>query len=70
MTARDIENDLKRHVHGASFITPTELASLLNQKNISRIKHKYMDDAFRIEGTNKFFLPDVAKNVFYMNTNV
>ena len=69
MTTRDIENDLKKHVNGASFITPTELASWLGQKNISRIRHKYMGDAFRIEGTNKFFLPDVAKSVFYQGVN-
>lgn len=64
MTSRDIENDMKKHVNGASFITPTELASWLNQKNISRIKNKYMSDTFRIEGTNKYFLPEVARNVF------
>lgn len=69
MTAREIENDMKKSVNGASFITPTELASWLGQKNISRIRHKYMGDAFRIEGTNKYFLPDVAKNVFYQGVN-
>lgn len=66
MTSMDIEQDMKKHVHGASFITPSELASWLGQKNISRIKNKYMTDVFRIEGTNKYFLPEVAKNVYYL----
>lgn len=65
MTARDIENDMKKSIGGASFITPTELAKWLGQKNTSRIRARYMGDAFRIEGTNKYFLPDVAKSVFY-----
>lgn len=69
MTARDIENDMKKCVNGASFITPSQLASWLGQKNITRIREKYMGDAFRIEGTNKYFIPEVAKTVFYLGTN-
>ena len=33
MTARDIENDMKASVGGASFITPGQLAKYLGQKN-------------------------------------
>lgn len=65
MTARDIEDDLRKSVNGASFITPKQLATWLGQKNIYRTKQRYMNDSFRIEGTNKYFLPEVAKNVFY-----
>lgn len=69
MTAKDIERDMKSSVGGASFITPGQLAKYLGQKNTSRVRHKYMGDAFRIEGTNKFFLPDVAKSIFYQGAN-
>lgn len=69
MTAKEIENDLRKSVNGASFITPSELAAWLNQKNIYRVKSRYMNETFRIEGTNKYFLPEVAKNVFYQGSN-
>lgn len=51
MTQREIENDMKKSVGGASFITPGELARYLGEKNTSRVREKYMSDAFRIEGT-------------------
>ena len=69
MTLRDIENDMKKSVNGASFITPAELAKWLGQKNVSRIRKRYMGEAFRIEGTNKYFIPEVAKSIFYQSTN-
>lgn len=65
MTAKDIERDMKASVGGASFISPGELAKYLGQKNTSRVRKKYMNDAFKIEGTKKYFIPEVAKAVYY-----
>lgn len=65
MTARDLERDMKASVDGASFITPGELAKYLGQKNPTRVRNKYMAEAFRIEGTNKYFIPEVAKAIYY-----
>lgn len=64
MTAKDIEQDMKASVNGASFITPGELAKYLGQKNTSRVRNKYMDGSFKLEGTNKYFLPEVARAVY------
>ena len=64
MTAKDIEQDMKAAVNGASFITPGELAKYLGQKNTSRVRNKYMDGSFKLEGTNKYFLPEVARAVY------
>ena len=65
MTARDIENDMKAAVGGASFITPGQLAKYLGQKNTTRVKNKYMEGAFRLEDTKKYFIPEVAKALYY-----
>lgn len=65
MTAREIEIDMKKSVGGASFITPGELARYLGEKNTSRVREKYMTGAFRIEGTKKYFIPEIAQNVLY-----
>lgn len=65
MTARDIETDMKASVGGASFITPGQLAKYLGQKNTSRVRERFMKDAFKIEGTTKYFIPEVAKAVYY-----
>ena len=65
MTARDIERDMKASVDGASFITLGQLAKYLGQKNTTRIKNKYMKDVFRLEGTKKYFIPEVAKALYY-----
>lgn len=64
MTAKDIEQDMKASVGGASFITPGEVAKYLGQKNTSRVRNKYMAGAFKLEGTNKYFLPEVAKAIY------
>ncbi len=64
MTAREIEQDMKAFVNGASFITPGELAKYLGQKNTSRVREKYMKNAFKLEGTKKYFLPEIAKAVY------
>lgn len=65
MTARDIENDMKKSVGGASFITPGEVARFLGEKNTSRVREKYMADLQKIEGTKKYFIPEVARNIYY-----
>jgi len=64
MTARDIEQDMKASVGGASFITPGQLAKYLGQKNTSRVRERYMQDTFKIEGTKKYFIPEVAKAIY------
>ena len=64
MTQRDIENDMKKSVGGASFITPGELARYLGEKNTSRVREKYLADLNKIEGTKKYFIPEVARNVY------
>lgn len=63
MTARDIENDMRKSTGGASFITPGQLASYLGQKNTARVG-KYLRDAFKIKGTKKYFIPEVARNIY------
>lgn len=64
MTARDIENDMKKSVGGASFISPGELARYLGQKNTSRVRERYMSGAYRIEGTKKYFIPEIARKIY------
>lgn len=64
MTAGDIERDLKRYCKGASFITPGELSKYLGEKNTSRVRNRFMTDAFRIEGTNKYFIPEIATKIY------
>ena len=65
MTAKDIERDMKTFVNGASFITPGQLAKYLGQSNTSRVRERYMKDAFKLEGTKKYFIPEVAREVYY-----
>jgi len=64
MTAKDIEQDMKASVGGASFISPGQLAKYLGQKNTSRVRERYMRDTFKIEGTKKYFIPEVAKAIY------
>ena len=64
MTAKDIEQDMKASVGGASFISPGQLAKYLGQKNTSRVRERYMKDTFKIEGTKKYFIPEVAKAIY------
>ena len=64
MTVRDIERDMKASVDGASFITPGQLAKYLGQKNTSRVRERYLKDSFKLEGTKKYFIPEVAKSIF------
>lgn len=64
MTAREIEQDMKQFVNGASFITVGQLAKYLGQKNTSRVREKYMRDVFKLEGTKKYFIPEVARSIY------
>lgn len=64
MTARDIERDMKASVDGASFITPGQLAKYLGQKNTTRVRNKYLKNSFRLEGTKKYFIPEVAQALY------
>lgn len=63
MTARDIENDMRKSTGGASFITPGQLALYLGQKNTARVG-KYLKDAFKLKGTRKYFIPEVARAIY------
>lgn len=64
MTVKDIERDMKSSVGGASFITPGQLAKYLGEKNTTRVRERYMKDSFQIEGTKKYFIPEVARAVY------
>ena len=64
MTARDIEQDMKASVNGASFITPGQLAKYLGVKNTTRVRQKYLKDAFKLEESKKYFIPEVAKALY------
>lgn len=64
MTAKELEQDMKAAVGGASFITPGQLAAYLGHKNTSRVRERYMKDAFKLEGTKKYFIPEVARSLY------
>ena len=64
MTAKELEQDMKAAIGGASFITPGQLAAYLGQKNTSRVRERYMKDAFKLEGTKKYFIPEVARTLY------
>lgn len=63
MTPKELENDMKKYCNGSSFIRIGELAKYLNQKNTSRVRERYTQDAFRIEGSSTYFIPDIVKNI-------
>ena len=64
MTLKDIERDMKNFTNGASFIRIGQLAAYLGQKNVNRVKEKYTKDAFKLDGSPSYFIPDIAKNIF------
>lgn len=64
MTQKDIERDMKSFTDGASFIRIGQLAAYLGQKNVNRVKEKYTKDAFKLDGSPSYFIPDIAKNIF------
>ena len=64
MTAKEIEQDMRASVEGASFITPGQLAKYLGQKNTTRVRNRYMIGAFKLEGTKRYFIPEVARAVY------
>lgn len=64
VTSKDIEKDLKSYVGGGSFIKIGQLATYLGQKNTNRVRDKYTVDAFKLEGSPSYFIPDIAKNIY------
>lgn len=64
MTLKEIEKDLKEYTGGSSFIRIGQLSSYLGQKNRNRVKEKYTKDAFKLDGSPSYFIPDIAKNIF------
>lgn len=63
MTPKELENDMKRYCNGSSFIKIGQLAKYLNQKNTNRVREKYTKDAFKIDGSPTYFIPDIVKNI-------
>ncbi len=64
MTQKEIEKDMKEYTGGSSFIRIGQLTSYLGQKNTNRVREKYTKDAFKLDGSPSYFIPDVAKNIF------
>lgn len=64
MTLKEIEKDMKEFTGGSSFIRIGQLASYLGQKNTNRVREKYTKDAFKLNDSPSYFIPDVAKNIF------
>lgn len=63
MTARDIENDMKRSIGGASFITLGQITKYMGVKNTQRVKRDYLDDLEKVDG-KRYFVPDVARRIY------
>ena len=64
MTLKEIEKDMKSYCGGSSFIRIGQLASYLGQKNTNRVREKYTKDAFKLNDSPSYFIPDIAKNIF------
>ena len=64
MTQKEIEKDMKEFAGGSSFIRIGQLSAYLGQKNTNRVREKYTKDAFKLDGSPSYFIPDVAKNIF------
>lgn len=64
MTPKEIETDMKSFVNGSSFIRIGDLAKYLGQKNTNRVREKYTKDAFKLDGSPSYFIPDIAKNIY------
>lgn len=64
MTLKEIEKDMKEYTGGSSFIRIGQLSSYLGQKNTNRVREKYTKDAFKLDGSPSYFIPDIAKNIY------
>ena len=62
MVKSDLVRDMKSFTHGASFISVTELTKYLGQRNITRVKTKYLTELQPVAG-KKYFIPEVAEKV-------
>lgn len=69
-TPKDIEKDLREYANGAGFIKIGQLADYLGQKNTSRVKEKYTRDAFKLDNSPAYFIPDIAKNIYKLGLAV
>ncbi len=65
MTCKDIEIRLTQYCDGASFCTVKQVAGFLGQKNLGRVKQRYLLNLPVLEGTRSYYIPDVARNIFY-----
>lgn len=54
MTRTDISAELRRVTEGQAFITVTQLARALGEKNTSRVKTKYLEGLESVNG--KYYL--------------
>jgi len=64
MTVKDLETSLKQHTDGAMFIRPGELAKFLGESKTERVK-RYLNGAGKLPDSKRYFIPDVARNIFY-----
>ena len=63
MTLQELKRDLKKYVGGGGFISPGQIASYTGQKKTEHVR-KYYIHAGHLEGTNKYFIDDVARAMY------
>ena len=63
MTARDIENDMKKFTGGASFITITQVTKYLGLSNTRRVRNDYLGDLQKVDNS-RYFIPEVARRIY------
>jgi len=61
MIRADIANELRRYT-GRGTIRASELAAFLGDKNVSRIRTRYLKELESIDG-KQYLIPDVAKSL-------
>ena len=63
MTSSDLKEQMVRHVHGASFITLTQLTVFMgySKNSTKEVKSKYLAGLEKVGSS--YFIPDVVKNV-------
>lgn len=73
MTAKELEDDIKRYAGGSSFIRPGELAMYMgyfevkkdgSKRGKSQKVKKFLEGAGNPENTTLYFIPDIARNIY------
>ena len=65
MDQKDIERKLTAYCGGSAFCRASQLAGFLGQKNVDRVKKRYLRDLSVLEGTRSYWIPDVAREIYY-----